>query len=123
VLKRQAVNEEMMRVFEGGAAEAAERRSIVETACNGERSWELGRVMVEVTKESSERSTVVEAGDRGKVEAMEGEWEREEGGVEWERKAEIGVNFVRNSSVQSVSIRAEEGLEGKAGTDFQDKTL
>jgi hypothetical protein len=79
--------------------------------------------MVEVTKESSERSTVIEAGDRGKVEAMEGEWEREEGGVEWEGKVEIGVNFVRNSSVQSVSIRAKEGLEGKAGTDIRDKML
>jgi hypothetical protein len=38
----------MMRVFEEGAAEAAERQSIVETARNGERSWELGRVSIEL---------------------------------------------------------------------------
>ena len=48
MLKGQAVNKDMMRVLEGGAAEVAEQHSIVEAACNSEISGELGRAGIEL---------------------------------------------------------------------------
>jgi len=48
VLKGQAVNKDVMRVLEGGAAEVAEQHSIVEAACNSEISGELGRAGIEL---------------------------------------------------------------------------
>jgi len=56
-------------------------------------------MVIKITQETKHGSRIIEARDRRKVKAMEGKGHGEKGRIERIRKAEVGVNLVRDKFV------------------------